>query len=82
MTTYSLTGKKNICNFLGRSWDTVERWIREKEFPACKIDGVWESDSELITNWRRRQINGRGVPHEIQVGAVTKPRKKPVKSKR
>jgi hypothetical protein len=57
---FILTGKKNICNFVGRSWDTVERWIRERGFPARKIDGVWESDSELITAWRRRQINGRG----------------------
>jgi hypothetical protein len=56
---FILTGKKQICNFLGRSWRTVEYWIREKEFPARKIDGVWESDSELITGWRRRQINGR-----------------------
>jgi len=59
-TTFSLTGKKNICNFMGRSWDTVERWIRERGFPATKIDGIWESDSELITLWRRRQVaNGQ-----------------------
>jgi hypothetical protein len=51
-----ISGKKNICNFLGRSWDTVERWIREREFPARKIDGIWESDSELITAWRQNLI--------------------------
>ena len=57
MTTFLLTGKKQICNFLGRGWPTVEKWIIEKNFPARKIDGVWESDSDLITAWRRRQID-------------------------
>jgi hypothetical protein len=56
MSKHILSGKKTICNFLGRSWLTVERWIREKNFPARKIDGVWESDSELITEWRRSLI--------------------------
>ena len=79
--TFILTGKKNICNFLGRSWDTVERWIREKGFPARKIDGVWESDSELITNWRRSQINGGSVAKPEKGAEKTAP-KKPVKSKR
>ena len=58
MTTFILTGKKSICNFMGRSWSTIERWIMEREFPARKIDGIWESDSELITAWRRKQITG------------------------
>ena len=80
--TFILTGKKNICNFLGRSWDTVERWIREEGFPARKIDGVWESDSELITNWRRSQINGQGTMMAAVKNEPREPRKKPVKSKR
>ena len=82
MTTFIISGKKNICNFLGRSWDTVERWIREREFPARKIDGIWESDSELITEWRRSQINGH-CPAEVSLKTIiSQPRKKPVKSKR
>ncbi|MDD5643281.1 MAG: hypothetical protein PHX53_16635 [Syntrophales bacterium] len=82
MTTFILTGKKNICNFLGRSWDTVERWIREREFPARKIDGVWESDSALITEWRRNQINGQYLAEVSPETVIAQPRKKPVKSKR
>jgi hypothetical protein len=59
MTNF-LTGKKTICNFLGRSWWTVEKWIRERGFPAQLIDGRWESDSDLIAKWRRRQVaNGQ-----------------------
>lgn len=82
MTTFILTGKKNICNFLGRSWRIVERWIMERGFPARKIDGVWESDSELITAWRRSQINGQARAEIKPETLAEKPRKKPVKSKR
>lgn len=80
--TFILTGKKNICNFMGRSWDTVERWIRDREFPARKIDGIWESDSELITAWRRRQINGGTEEVPVFETPQSPPRRKPVKSKR
>ncbi|MBU0994878.1 MAG: hypothetical protein KJ737_20495 [Proteobacteria bacterium] len=51
-----LTGSKEIQGFVGRSWTIVYKWIKEKEFPAVKIDGIWESDSELILEWRKRQI--------------------------
>jgi hypothetical protein len=58
--THFLTGKKAICNFVGRSWGTVELWILHRGFPAQLLNGIWESDSELITKWRRRQVaNGR-----------------------
>lgn len=51
-----LTGKKRITGFVERSWKTVRRWIEEEEFPAKKMDGVWESDADLITEWRVKQI--------------------------
>ncbi|MBU0994868.1 MAG: hypothetical protein KJ737_20445 [Proteobacteria bacterium] len=51
-----LTGSKEIQQFVGRSWTVIYKWIREMEFPAVKIDGIWESDSELILEWRKRQI--------------------------
>lgn len=61
-----LSGKQAICNFVGRGWSTVERWITEENFPARKIDGKWESDIFLIDNWRRRQIKKiqRAIPPE------------------
>lgn len=58
MQQHMLTGKKQICNFVGRSWSTIEEWIFKLGFPAKKINGIWESDSELITLWRRKQITG------------------------
>ena len=58
MQQQMLTGKKEICNFVRRSWNTIEEWILKLGFPAKKINGIWESDSELITLWRRKQITG------------------------
>jgi hypothetical protein len=51
-----LTGRKDICSFVGRSWSTIRMWIDERGFPARKLDGIWESDAELIIQWRQRQI--------------------------
>jgi hypothetical protein len=34
-------------------------WIKEEGFPAKKLSGIWESDTELISEWRRKQILGR-----------------------
>ena len=52
-----LTGRDEIENFVGRSWDRVIKgWIKDDSFPARKIQGRWESDMDLILAWRRRQI--------------------------
>jgi hypothetical protein len=51
-----LTGRKQIMNFVGRSWPTIQKWIDEDGFPARKLDGVWEADGDLVIEWRRRQI--------------------------
>ena len=51
-----LTGKKMITTYVGRSWVTIVKWIEEKDFPARKIDGVWESDTDLIIGWRKNEI--------------------------
>jgi len=39
MSDKTLVGKKAISEFVGRSWGTIRRWIREEGFPAKKIDG-------------------------------------------
>jgi len=51
-----LTGQKDIQHFVGRAWNIIYRWIKHKGFPARKIDGRWESDSDMIIEWRKRQI--------------------------
>jgi len=51
-----LVGKKVISEFVGRSWGTIRRWIREEGFPAKKIDGGWHSDAELVREWLKGRI--------------------------
>lgn len=55
-----ITGKKTIEKICGRSWDTILVWILERDFPACKIDGVWQSHCELINEWMKLQVRGCG----------------------
>ena len=56
MTKTILTGRKEIQNFVGRRWEIIIRWINDQNFPARKIDGQWESDAELIVEWRKDRI--------------------------
>jgi hypothetical protein len=51
-----LKGKEAIKAFVKRSWRKIREWILKEGFPAKKIDGVWESDAELIREWGRQRI--------------------------
>lgn len=52
-----LSGMKQITDHCNRSESTILKWIRELGFPAVKLrDSTWESDTELIAEWRRGQI--------------------------
>ena len=52
----ALSGMKAICGYMGRSESTMLAIIRDLDFPAKKICGVWESDTELADKWRLGQI--------------------------
>jgi hypothetical protein len=52
----SLVGKKEITAYVRRSWMTIRKWIMEDSFPARKIDGVWESDTSLVDDWKKAKI--------------------------
>lgn len=56
MEDTALLGTKQIADFVGRPWNTIKKMLTEHGFPAAKINGRWESDKELIGNWRRRMI--------------------------
>jgi|GEM_PF-2369206 len=61
-----LSGRKQISTYVRRSWNTVMVWVRERDFPAAKIDGVWESHPDLIDQWRQEQINqNRSLRNEL-----------------
>lgn len=51
-----LVGKKEIALYVRRSWDIILIWIKTRGFPAQKRDGVWESSTMLIDEWRTTQI--------------------------
>ena len=55
-----LVGRDAIEVYVGRSWKTIIKWIKEESFPAKKMNGVWGSDRELIAEWHRRQIGSEG----------------------
>ncbi|MBU4261004.1 MAG: hypothetical protein KKC76_03880 [Proteobacteria bacterium] len=55
----ALVGMKAICQYMGRRESTMLTMIRDMDFPARKIIGIWESDPVLIDAWRLRQIEGR-----------------------
>jgi hypothetical protein len=48
-----------ICGYTNRSESTILIWIRTLDFPAKKITGCWESDTDLIDTWRKKMINGQ-----------------------
>jgi len=54
-----LSGMDAICAYFGRSAPTILKLVREEQFPAEKIMGVWESEKSLIEIWRLRKIEGR-----------------------
>jgi hypothetical protein len=50
---------KEIAAYTRRSRQTIQTWIEKEEFPACKIDGIWESMKSLIDDWKVKKINGQ-----------------------
>lgn len=53
-----LSGMDEISGFVNRSAPTLLKWKKEQGFPMEKINGVWESDTELILEWRKNRLGG------------------------
>jgi hypothetical protein len=51
-----LVNMSEIVGYTGRPANTIKSWVRKHNFPAVKIDGRWESNTELIDNFQRRRI--------------------------
>lgn len=56
-----LIGMKEICLHMSRSDTTILAWIREMDFPASKIGGIWEADLDAVEKWRISITNGSNV---------------------
>jgi len=54
-----LEGMLAICQYVNRSESTVLIWIRDMDFPAAKVGGIWESSRKAIDKWWGKKINGR-----------------------
>ena len=52
----TLIGKDEIKAYTRRSWQTIQAWIETENFPARKIEGIWESNTDLVDEWRRNNI--------------------------
>jgi hypothetical protein len=51
-----LVGMQEIEKYVGRPGNTIKQWIRDNNFPAVKINGRWESNTDLIDAYRLRRI--------------------------
>ena len=51
-----LQGMQQICDHYGKSESTMMMLIQSEDFPAVKIGGQWESDTEVIEEWRKERI--------------------------
>ena len=52
-----LQGMKQICSHCNKSESTVLMLIRSEDFLVTIIGGRWESDTDLITDWRKEKIS-------------------------
>lgn len=53
----NLSGLEEISQYARRSKATVLDWIKNEGFPAAKLGHVWESDKEMIDQWKRDRID-------------------------
>lgn len=63
-TDSRLIGMREIARYCQTSDRTVRYWIEEYGFPAASLCGRWESDKELVLDWRRMAIENGGIPSE------------------
>jgi len=49
--TLIIAGLENIANQTGCSKKTLYKWIRHRQFPAFKMDGVWRAMPKDIEAW-------------------------------
>lgn len=53
-----LSGMKAIVEYMQRGESTVLKLIKDYNFPAFKLLGIWESDKLMIDEWRLKLLNG------------------------
>lgn len=49
-------GMTAIRSLASRSEATVLDWIKNRDFPAVKVDGEWTADRNHVLDWLRKEI--------------------------
>lgn len=47
---------EEIAIYSSCSKNTILKRVEDDNFPATKVDGRWESNTDLIDSWQRRRI--------------------------
>lgn len=53
-----LEGMAQIADYVGKSYPTVLKFIKNENFPAKKLGGEWTSYTDLVDEWKRRRVEG------------------------
>ena len=48
---------RRLCEYLGISRDTANKWMKNKDMPAHRIERIWRFDKEEIDEWMKN--NGK-----------------------
>jgi len=55
-----LRGKRQICQHVKRSWETIVALKEKQKFPVTFLAGTWVSDTDEIKEWRIKKLRRRG----------------------
>ncbi len=70
MSRMVIAGLDTIARELGCSKKTLYKWIREKAFPAFKMDGVWRVLPRDVEAWLSEQRH-RTIPAAHEYSPLT-----------
>ncbi len=59
-----LAGLETMAQEMGCSKKTLYRWIKERDFPAFKMDGVWRALPREVEEWLVEQRARHESTHE------------------
>jgi hypothetical protein len=50
-------GMAALCALANRSEATLLDWIRNRDFPAVKVDEEWTADRNQVVDWLKNRLN-------------------------
>lgn len=54
-----IRGKRKICEYMNRAWRTLLALREKNGFPMEIIGNTWVIDTDLVKQWRTRQLQRR-----------------------